>query len=87
MFIAPYVFASGVKTDNKAKKPIAKVEHSLETVTGKPVKNGIIDLAEAVAADETLKETINVRLNDVKKRNDSKPVKGTAALSRKNSIN
>jgi hypothetical protein len=23
MFVAPYVFASGVKVDNKAKKPIA----------------------------------------------------------------
>jgi len=87
MFVAPYVFASGVKADNKAKKPMAQVEHSAEIVTNKPVKDGVVDLAEAVAADDTLKSQINERLNAMSKRAASLKAGNTAAASRKNSIN
>ena len=86
MFVAPYVFASGVKVDNKAKKPVAQTQHAAEVMTDEPVKNGIIDLAEAVAADESLRSQINERLNQVQKRTAESPAKNKAAKLRKDFV-
>ena len=86
MFVAPYVFADGVKADNKAKKAIDSTTSQSEQVTGHPQTKGVIDLAEVAAADQTLQSEIDTRLNNLKRRNANTAANNGTQEQRKQAI-